>query len=628
MICVSDEDCREYCKHAKTEPESTVPSPSPRERSGPTVPFRPRIQRSNGQTRESKEEGRVDEAAGGSGSGPVARRAAAKVEKSGPPSIERTRTPVIDILPGPGTVPNAAAALGRLRLRLSGSVRLPLASSNPAPGTLPELRSESSTPEEPSAKVIAPTEPEPEGVDGRGDVEQGETPRSWVDVVNGPHTPIGRRNFLTHHPASTAQVVDELSRRVGTVPSMPRYDGLADRLHTVPSLAIRIYGLTCQVLDLPVHKWTAVQNLKDRAAEAFLQWLAEQGLELDDHVRQSIAVRFEKIHQGGPTGGTQVYIEVILPASEFRDSLIRNCRRPFSIRSGHRSVVIESHPVHGTRWELPLPPQSTATFLALAAAIGVKEGDYASVAALASCLIQDSEEAGVRDVYVRAQHPAGGGRSALKLSMCVNIGDLPDMTAHICVAGADILMPQLCLKDTREITRCLVNQRQICESPTSRHLIIWLPPMMWRNRADAMERDRSIVKFLEETFHGCKATILKEREHCAHGVLFSLPTEEGANRMLEDSSDLLRKHSALREVWKDTEPLPCIRIAGPPRCLQMLTPSQLATLAPRYDWSHQLPRPRDQAPRIAPAPPPRAPGLRPGPGPDNPKRTATPTHTW
>lgn len=577
-------------------------------------------------------EGRADEAAGGAGAEPVARKAPTKVERSGQTSTKCT--PTSNILPRVES--NAAAALGTPRLRLS--VQWPRASPNPAPGTLPEPRSESPTQDELSAQVISGSpglsalDPRPERVDGRREREQEETPRSWVDVVNSPHIPSSLHHFLKNHPASTLQSLEEVSRRFGTAPSMPCQNELANRLQSVPSLAIRFHHLTFRALNLQQKKWTRIQTLKDMAAESLTLTLTNHGLKPDNHVRQSITVRFDEISDEGPNASTRVYMEIVLPPSELRDSLIRNCRCHFPSQLSHRPdaklATVETHPVHESIWESLLPPQSTATFLALAAAIGVKEGDFASVAALASRII--AEKTGLRDVYVRTHNSTGGQRPAIKLIMCADIGGMLDIPACIDVAGAPILMPQLDAKDIREITRCLISQGQICESDISRHLIIGLPPKQWSNRAHETEMDRRVEKDLEEALPAYKARILKERARCSHAVLLSSPTEEGAKRMLEDfsGSRLGSEHSALNRVWNDTEPPPCIRIAGPLRCLQVLTTDQLATLAPRYDWSHRLPRPRGQSSRSVPAPPPRASGLRPGPGPDNPKRAATPTHTW
>ena len=455
--------------------------------------------------------------------------------------------------------------------------------------------------------------------------------RPWVKVAQDPPVPKSIHTYLTRHPEATLTALKEIATKTGSAsPSTLRFDGLADRLKSVPSLVMRFW-LTAKDLGLPglTNRWKTIASLKDRTAELFLKLLDKLNLGsgLDPLARQSTTVRIPGIPEGGLTDDTRIDIEITLPPSNGRDNFIRLPYRSLSTRAEsdpHSATgVLVSHPVHESRRELPLPAQSSNTILELAATMGIKDSDHQAVALLACRILE--LETGLSEVFarVRCQHsPTGDGATVTKtLMLCIDSAAFPNLPPSVHVPGAIIHLPQLSASDVRSLTMSLFAQGQIAASDTSPLVLLGpMLPTQTRDKAIAMDTARNMKRELQAAYPDSDVIILMAAGQSPHGALLSFPTEQHAAQMRANFS--LRNLPSLQEVW-DRDGSLCVGMAGPVKCLQVLTADQLDTLALRCGRTPppRQHRPRDRVFRGAPTPAPRTPGPRPGPGPDNPSRT-------
>ena len=455
--------------------------------------------------------------------------------------------------------------------------------------------------------------------------------RPWVKVAQDPPVPKSIHTYLTRHPEATLTALKEIATKTGSAsPSTLRFDGLADRLKSVPSLVMRFW-LTAKDLGLPglTNRWKTIASLKDRTAELFLKLLDKLNLGsgLDPLARQSTTVRIPGIPEGGLTDDTRIDIEITLPPSNGRDNFIRLPYRSLSTRAEsdpHSATgVLVSHPVHESRRELPLPAQSSNTILELAATMGIKDSDHQAVALLACRILE--LETGLSEVFarVRCQHsPTGDGATVTKtLMLCIDSAAFPNLPPSVHVPGAIIHLPQLSASDVRSLTMSLFAQGQIAASDTSPLVLLGpMLPTQTRDKAIAMDTARNMKRELQAAYPDSDVIILMAAGQSPHGALLSFPTEQHAAQMRANFS--LRNLPSLQEGW-DRDGSLCVGMAGPVKCLQVLTADQLDTLALRCGRTPppRQHRPRDRVFRGAPTPAPRTPGPRPGPGPDNPSRT-------
>ena len=455
--------------------------------------------------------------------------------------------------------------------------------------------------------------------------------RPWVKVAQDPPVPKSIHTYLTRHPEATLTALKEIATKTGSAsPSTLRFDGLADRLKSVPSLVMRFW-LTAKDLGLPglTNRWKTIASLKDRTAELFLKLLDKLNLGsgLDPLARQSTTVRIPGIPEGGLTDDTRIDIEITLPPSNGRDNFIRLPYRSLSTRAEsdpHSATgVLVSHPVHESRRELPLPAQSSNTILELAATMGIKDSDHQAVALLACRILE--LETGLSEVFarVRCQHsPTGDGATVTKtLMLCIDSAAFPNLPPSVHVPGAIIHLPQLSASDVRSLTMSLFAQGQIAASDTSPLVLLGpMLPTQTRDKAIAMDTARNMKRELQAAYPDSDVIILMAAGQSPHGALLSFPTEQHAAQMRANFS--LGNLPSLQEVW-DRDGSLCVGMAGPVKCLQVLTADQLDTLALRCGRTPppRQHRPRDRVFRGAPTPAPRTPGPRPGPGPDNPSRT-------
>ena len=378
-------------------------------------------------------------------------------------------------------------------------------------------------------------------------------------------------------------------------------------------------GITAGDLGLPTSSWLSIKRLKTLSIENLPALLVRQGvpLELDALSTQSITCRlFEEVPTTGPVKNTPVSFSVTLPASETRTTLILG---GFS--------GLDSHCLHASRSETTLSAESTKQVLSLAGALEVNLTDRLAVACFASSLIE--KVTGLKDLYACVRDRSDGG-GLKKIVLHLNTSDYLDLTHSIPFPGGALSFGLASPSEIGVITARLLENGIIHPSGDSCHVLVGpLSPAARHSRASApgdnalaMDNARALQRTLSEVYPESKPHIMAESGRPMHAILLSFPSAGSAEQMRKA---LLPAESAFAAFWDSSSSF-CIGIAGPPKCLQVLTASQLSTIAVSCGRTPLPPRPRQHAPRSGLMVLPNAFGPRAGLGPDNPSRDINRAH--